>query len=444
MARSYASVGQMTTYAVDRSVTAPDLDIHRDDEAYVELLLRHMLEFVLMAPRSRDAFLRAYVHSDATTGSITAEPRARRRTPALVAEILPWSGHRDEGARLGIALHVGRPFGTSDLAQLRRSLGGCPHGTMVAIVRRADLETQQEVLRRLPDSPKEARVVVTTWKHLARRLAKSDTGHAHLWEAIAEIGEHAASPIVQYPVDPRRLLGDADTALELRAHLDVLLTASRELHGQAPRFSSRRGQRDALLQVGGSRGRTALEFGEVAHGTPIRLAAPGEAPIPLGIGRITTEEERAEADALLSVIGRRTAWRTDAHALHALPGRDELIGIPASPEVENARLVLWAVLNPALLRDHGFDLAPARRQPALTARTLALRLTYREDPDTLYRIWVGGRRRWDALIPRVTREATAHRPEETYAIAPRKGQSTADFVWEVHRALRSLTIPTVL
>ncbi|WP_262425909.1 hypothetical protein [Brachybacterium sp. Z12] len=42
--------------------------------------------------------------------------------------------------------------------------------------------------------------------------------------------------------------------------------------------------------------------------------------------------------------------------------------------------------------------------------------------------------------PRVTREETAQRPSETYAIAPRKSQSTADFVWEVHRALRSLTI----
>ena len=30
--------------------------------------------------------------------------------------------------------------------------------------------------------------------------------------------------------------------------------------------------------------------------------------------------------------------------------------------------------------------------------------------------------------------------EETYAVAPRKKQSTADFVWEVHKALRSLTI----
>ncbi|MGY5763927.1 hypothetical protein ACXET9_01830 [Brachybacterium sp. DNPG3] len=444
MARSYASVGQMTTYAVERSVQAPDLDLHRGDHSYVELLLRHMLEFVLMAPRSRDAFLRAYVHSDATTGSIVAEPRTRRRAPALTAEILPWSGHRDEGARLGIALRVGGPFTASDLAQLRRNLGGCPHGTMVTIVRRADLEAQQESLRRLPDSPSEARVVVTTWKHLSRRLAKSDAGHAHLWEAIAEIGEHAASPVVQYPVDPRRLLGDPDTAAELRAHLDVLLEAGRALYGAAPRFSTRRGQRDALLQVGGSRGRTALEFGEVSHGTPIRLAAPDEAPIPLGIGRITTPEERAEAEALLGVISRRTAWRTDVHALHSLPGCGSLIGMPASPGVENARLVLWAVLNPALLRDHGFELAPARRQPALTSRTLALRLVYREDPDTLYRIWVGGRSRWEAIIPRVTREATAHRPEETYAIAPRKGQSTADFVWEVHRALRSLTIPTTL
>jgi hypothetical protein len=53
---------------------------------------------------------------------------------------------------------------------------------------------------------------------------------------------------------------------------------------------------------------------------------------------------------------------------------------------------------------------------------------------------VGGDRDWRNLIPRVTREETPDRPAETYAIAPRKSQSTADFVWEVHRALRSLTI----
>ena len=110
--------------------------------------------------------------------------------------------------------------------------------------------------------------------------------------------------------------------------------------------------------------------------------------------------------------------------------------------MEGARLLLWAVLNPMLLRDRGFDLAPARRQPALTATTMGLRLLHRGDETgTTYRLWVGGERDWTHLIPKVTREATADRPEETYAVAPRKSQSTADFVWEVHRALRSLTIP---
>ena len=54
---------------------------------------------------------------------------------------------------------------------------------------------------------------------------------------------------------------------------------------------------------------------------------------------------------------------------------------------------------------------------------------------------MGGDREWRHLIPKVTREASEGREEETYAVAPRKSQSTADFVWEVHRALRSLTIP---
>ena len=94
-----------------------------------------------------------------------------------------------------------------------------------------------------------------------------------------------------------------------------------------------------------------------------------------------------------------------------------------------------------LLRDRGFDPAPSRRQPALTSTTMGLRLLHRgDDSGTEYRLWVGGDREWKNLIPRVTREETAQRPSETYAIAPRKSQSTADFVWEVHRALRSLTI----
>ena len=54
MARSYATVGQMLTYAVDRSVHAPGLS-GSEPRPRAEMILRHMLEFVLIAPHSRSA-----------------------------------------------------------------------------------------------------------------------------------------------------------------------------------------------------------------------------------------------------------------------------------------------------------------------------------------------------------------------------------------------------
>src|SRR5699024_9606910 len=133
----------------------------------------------------------------------------------------------------------------------------------------------------------------------------------------------------------------------------------------------------------------------------------GEDPVPLGIGRLERDEDREVATERLATFSRRTAWRTEAGSIPA-PG--ELIGAPASPEVEGARLLLWALLNPMLLRDRGFEPAPARRQPALTATTMGLRLLQRGDETgTEYRLWVGGDRDWKTLIPRVTREETARR-----------------------------------
>ena len=67
MARSYATVGQMLTYAVDRSALSPDLEHPAERHVRVEVILRHMLEFVLMSPRSRDAFLRTIARTEHTT-----------------------------------------------------------------------------------------------------------------------------------------------------------------------------------------------------------------------------------------------------------------------------------------------------------------------------------------------------------------------------------------
>lgn len=430
MARSYATVGQMLTYAVERSAAVPLLESGAEASVRAEGILRHMLEFVLMAPRSRSAFLRTVARTDRTTGSIVAAPRLRRTSPDLVAEILPTSAAADDGARLGITVSTEGDLSLPHLEKMRRALGDSPHHLLVAICRRSDIPEG-------PVTPPEG-VVVTSWGRLGGRMVKADPGHAELWETIGEIGENSGRPIVQFPVDPKRLLTKGKVAREFRAHLDVLHRASRTLLGTSPHFSTRRGQTDAHLQAGVGLHRTGLEFGEVEHGTPVHFLRTGQEPRPVGIGLPGTDEEQQAAQERLDALARRTAWRTDEGALPA-PG--ELIGAAASPEMEGARLLLWAVLNPMLLRDRGFDLAPARRQPALTATTMGLRLLSRaEDDEAAYRIWLGGEREWQHLIPKVTREATEARAEETYAVAPRKNQSTADFVWEVHRALRSLTI----
>ncbi len=430
MARSYATVGQMLTYAVERSVNSPEGADRSERPVRADGILRHMLEFVLMAPRSRRAFLRTVARTERITGSIVAAPRLHRSSPDLVAEILPTSPEADDGARLGLVVSTEGLLRTSRLEQHLAALGHSERHLLLAISRRTDLAGSEE---RLPE-----RVLATSWSSLARRMSKADPGHQALWETIGEIGENSGRPIVQYPVEAKRLLTKASVAREFRGHLDVMHRASRDLLGTSPHFSTRRGQTDAHLQAGVRLHRTGLEFGEVEHGTPVHLHRAGHEPVPLGIGLARGEEEQAEAAARLEMLARRSAWRTDEGAL---PGVQELVGAPASPEVEGARLLLWAVLNPMLLRDRGFDAAPARRQPALTATSMGLRLVHRgDDSGTTYRIWVGGERDWTHLIPKVTREATEDRAEETYAVAPRKSQSTADFVWEVHRALRSLTI----
>ena len=426
MARSYATVGQMLTYAVDRASLSPELQ----GSARVEVILRHMLEFVLMSPRSLDAFLRTVARTEHTTGSIAAAPRLRRTSPDLIAELLPSKGDSDDGARLGIALRVGGPFGTKQLREMRSALGASPHHLLLAIARHTD---RAELDGEVPEG-----VVATSWARVGRRMPKADPGHAHLWQTLGEVGENAGRPVVQFPVNAKKLLTRTSTAREFRAHLDVLHQASRTLLGTSPHFSTRRGQTGAHLQAGVGRQRTGLEFGEIEDGTPVHFLRTGEEPVPLGIGRLDGQEEREAASERLTMLARRTAWRTEAGTP---PPPGELIGEPASPELEGARLLLWAVFNPMLLRDRGFDPAPSRRQPALTATTMGLRLLHRgDDSGTEYRLWVGGDRDWRNLIPRVTREETGQRPAETYAVAPRKSQSTADFVWEVHRALRSLTI----
>lgn len=454
MARSYATVGQMTTYAVDRAVSSPDLASHPDHTAHVELLLRHMLEFVLMAPRSREAFLRTIARSERDTGTIVSDPRPRRSSPDLVADLLHTPGAAEDAARLGVSVRVDRPLSSRALRRALDALGPDPQDLLVCLVRTHDADAQRRAAAELSegagstdgtgptedtDEAAAPTVVVATWNRIAKKLAKADPGHADLWETIGEIGENAGSPVVQYPLDARKLLTTRSVAEELHGHLELLRRASRELLNTSPRFSTRRGQEGAHLQAGVTRARAGLELGEADRGTLVHARRGHETPLPLWLGTLDSPTEHRRAEDWLDALAATSGWREDPSRL---PEPDELIGAPVSPAAEGARRLLWALFHPTLLHERGFDLAPARRQRPLSATTLSLRLVQTGgDPDVLYRIWVGGTAQWATLVPRVTREATAELAPETYAVAPRKGQSTSDFVWEVHRALRSLTIP---
>lgn len=429
MARTYATVGQMITYAYDQVVDARGPAVAPERDLLFTSLSAHLLEFVTMTPRSRAAFSRVLLDEAVELGNIVAGPGLDRVPADLTARILPAEGAEDDGAELLIALSSSAPVGPDRIAELLEVLHPSPRSRLLVVNRKSDAAgfTGRGA----------ERVVERTWERMRGKLAKADPGHAELWRTIGEIGLTVGLPVVQLPVDPCRLLNDATTAREFRAHLDAFHRACRVLVGATPRFSTHPSQSEAHLQVGDSRGRWGLQFAEVLDGSPVAVLRGGEVLHPLGIARPTDRAERAEAEELLARLHGRDPERT-----RPVPVPERMIGATASPRMEAVRRILWAVLNPRLLREHGFELAPSRQQPLLTKSVLGVRLVRPEDPaDVTYRITVGGARPWRSLVPRVEREATASLPRESYAVAPRKGQSTGDFVWEVHRALFSLTVP---
>src|SRR5699024_7590945 len=182
--------------------------------------------------------------------------------------------------------------------------------------------------------------------------------------------------VVQFPVETKKLLTKRRVAEEFRAHLDVLHQAGRTLLGSSAHFSTRRGQAAAHLQVGVGLQRTGLEFGEVEQGTPVHLTRTGREPTPLGIGRLDDPEHRAAAREYLESLAARPSWREETRPPQPA---QELIGTPASPEVEGARLLLWGLFNPMLLRDRGFDLAAPRPSARKDSERLAARPSWREE-----------------------------------------------------------------
>lgn len=429
MARSYATVGQMITYAYEQVLRSRSPEARTDTDRLFTALTAFGLEFVMMSPRSREAFVSVMLDEPLELGNVVASEIDDPRRGDLSARVLPPQGEEDDDAVLLIALGIGSPVSAARVARLQPRLGTSSRSRLLLINRKAD--------RVGPNHRDDPRIIEATWEKTRGKLAREDTGHAALWTALGEVGLTAGLPVVQLPVSPHKLLNSEPIAREFRAHLDVFLRACRAGLGISPRFSTHAGERYALLQAGDSRGRWGLRFSEVFKGSPTIVIRHGELQHPLGIARPDGDQDRAAEKELLARLRRRRGDRTGK-----APKCRPMIGVPASPEMEAVRRLLWSVWNPALLAERGFALAPARRQPALTATTLALRLVRPGDPaDISYLISVGTDKEWTSLVPRVERESCAALDGETYAVAPRKNWSSSEFVWEVHRALYSLTVP---
>lgn len=427
MARSYTTVGQMVGYALDRLIDARGEDARSTRGETLTAMARHMLDYLLLAPDSRAAFMEQMAKSAQTVGAVsTARPALPGKGEADIR--IQLDGEDD--AVLLLLLDSGRPLDDKRIARTVPQLGDSPRSMLVTLSKKTGRPGYA--------GPSAERVIESSWERLAKRMPKADKAHAPLWRALAEIAMADAVPTVQLPVDAATLLRDADLAREMQEQLELFRRACRTLLRTTPRISTQRGQRSMHLRAGMYRGRTGLEFGAVEASTPIHLVRDGERLMPLGVGRPSGQEHARQVAERLAQVRSLNGWRDEGGVL---PARAPLAGAPASAALEGARQLLWSVLNPVLLADQGFVPAPARTQPGLTSTALTLRVVSAEQPQgPTYRVQVGGRARWKNLIVRVTREATADLAAESYAVPPAKGQTTADYVAEVHRALFSLTV----
>lgn len=431
MARSYATVGQMMTFACSKTLRSHGITDAAKREAQFLSLLGHLLEFVTMTPRSRSTFARVLLTEDLELGNLTVEDTHDSRRPDLSARILPEEGKEDDGALLLIALGISGPIAPERVEHLVSLLGDSPRSHLLLLTRKGDRQRHEKL------DPK--RIRESHWGKVIGKLAEADPAHGDLWTTIGQIGLTAGLPIVQYPVNPMKLINSKPVAREFRAFLDVFVRACRSAVGTAPRFSTQPGARSALLQAGDSRGRWGLRFSEVLDGSPIRFVRAGEELHALALGPSRDADDEIAETMLLSTLA---VGRGSRGAVPPAP-RDSMIGQAASPELEASRRLLWAVFNPVLLAEQGFALAAAAEQPPLEPRNaLSLRLVRPEDGnDVVYTISVGSEGKWNSLVPRVEREASGEVPAESYAVAPRRGWSAEEFVEEVHKALFSLTVP---
>jgi hypothetical protein len=388
-------------------------------------MARGMLDHLLHNRKARRAFGKRVL-------SIDTEVPAFRTSSRQGSEVLDLVAQSAEGAALSGSLAL-KLIVDGSLEQERvrgwlATLGDDPSSRLVLVLPRSRKDELGVI---------DARLVLVTWTQIGKRMVEKDPDRGESWRALSEFGEMDAIDDVRQPVSPKILL-DEEVTTEFRAHLATMSLICSTLIERAPRFSSSRSHPRAWLHAGGSSADLGVEFDAVEDGSSIWLV--GNRPqrvVPLGIGALVDEESRASALARLERIREvpdfRHAPAADVEAATAV-ATEGFIGVPASRTLEDARTLLWSVLDPALLENAGFPLVP-RTQVDLTEDRLAVRVHAPSIPRSgTFLVSVGGSRTWRTLLPRVTREFDGR----TYIVQAKRGDSAQDLVTAVHEALHSL------
>lgn len=416
MSTSQPSVGRMIASGL---AAVPAVNRKDAPRTRHEAMARGMLDHLLRDRRARRAFTRRIARIDTEVPTFRTTTRTGPTAYDLIAQA-PAEG-KGEGT-LGVKLVVD---GEMDAERIRELLDGFrdhPGNRLLLVIPRS---------RRQEIAADDDRLRIVTWAQVVKRMSAKDEERAELWRALGEFGENEAVPDAHQPVSPAVLL-DREVTEEFRAHLQAMLLVSRELMGRAPRFSSSRSHPRAWLHVGGSASDLGVEFDAVEDGSAIWLV--GRAPIrsfSLGIGALPDETARADAEKRVRAIAAQGDWRHDpSFVLEA----GAFIGTPATRTIEDARSLLWEVLDPARLEGAGFPLVP-RQQPDLEENRLAVRVHAPGIPRSgTFLVSIGGSSTWRTLLPRVTREYDGR----TYVIQAKKTDTAQDLVSAVHKALRSL------
>ncbi|GAB2539180.1 hypothetical protein [Brachybacterium huguangmaarense] len=421
MARSDMTVGRMIAHAQ----AAPARPTESASPAAQplsrrETLVRRMLEYVLAHPRARARFAATVAGTSGDVRDARTTDRAGAIGADLVAEIV------DETAAgapelLAILVRIDTPVEPATIAERLAELPDTPGSRLVVLVPRGAKPT---------DLPEDPRLVVTTWSRMARRMASKDTQRADLWAAIADAAEADTSRPALPPVSPRLLL-DEDLTSRFCELLGAMRLVGDELFDRPVRFSTALA-RGARLQVGATGSLLGAEFGPVERSTPIWLVGSRPArALSLGIGGLRSDDDRERAAARLRAIAAGGQWRSDPDHRPAI---GDLIGRGAASDIEDARALLWEVLDPRRLAEAGFPLVP-RAQPELTRDRLAVRVSYPEARGAgTFLVGIGGSKKWKTLLPRVTREYD----DKTYIVQVKKRDTAEDLIAAVHDALRSL------